>query len=69
MKQPVLMLNARYDHFFPVETSQLPMFRSIGTPATDKKYIVLETGHAPPRLEVVKESLAWLDHYLGSPKR
>ncbi|HSP13280.1 MAG TPA: protein kinase [Thermoanaerobaculia bacterium] len=69
MKQPVLMLNARYDHFFPVETSQLPMLRTIGTPEADKKYVVYESGHAPPRLEVTKESLAWLDRYLGPVRR
>ena len=69
MKQPVLMLNARYDHFFPVETSQLPMLRSIGTPAADKKYVVFESGHVPPRIAVTKESLAWLDRYLGPVRR
>ena len=69
MKQPVLMLNARYDHFFPVETSQIPMLRSIGTPESEKKYVVYESGHAPPRVEVTKESLAWLDRYLGTVRR
>ena len=69
MKQPVLMLNARYDHFFPVETSQIPMLRAIGTPESEKKYVVYESGHAPPRVEVTKESLAWLDRYLGSVRR
>ncbi len=69
VKQPVLMLNARYDHFFPVESSQMPMLHTIGTADGDKKYIVYESGHAPPRLEVTKESLAWLDRYLGPVAR
>ena len=30
---PVLMLNGRYDHFFPPETAQIPMYRLLGTPA------------------------------------
>ena len=43
---PVLMLNGRYDHFFPVESSQLPLFRLLGTPEKDKKHVIYETGHA-----------------------
>src|SRR2546430_3650470 len=30
--QPVLMLNGTYDMYFPVESSQKPMFRLLGTP-------------------------------------
>jgi pimeloyl-ACP methyl ester carboxylesterase len=66
---PVLMLNGRYDHFFPVESSQLPLFRLLGTPAKDKKHVIYETGHAPPRKEFIRESLDWLDKYLGPVKR
>lgn len=69
MKQPVLLLNARYDHFFPVESSQVPFVRMIGTPDADKKYIVYDTGHAIPRLDVARESLAWLDRYFGPVRR
>ena len=29
---PVLMLNGEYDFFFPLETSQRPMFERLGTP-------------------------------------
>ncbi len=43
------MLNGRYDHFFPVESSQLPLFRLLGTPEKDKKHVIYETGHAPSR--------------------
>jgi eukaryotic-like serine/threonine-protein kinase len=66
---PVLMLNGRYDHFFPVESSQLPLFRLLGTPAKDKKHVIYESGHAPPRKEFIRESLDWLDRYLGPVKR
>jgi eukaryotic-like serine/threonine-protein kinase len=66
---PVLMVNGRYDHFFPVESSQQPLFRLLGTPASDKKYVLYETGHAPPRKDVIRESLDWLDRYLGPVKR
>ncbi|HEX5856212.1 MAG TPA: protein kinase [Thermoanaerobaculia bacterium] len=66
---PVLMVNGRYDHFFPVESSQLPFFRLLGTPEKDKKHVVYESGHAPPRKDFIRESLDWLDTYLGPVKR
>lgn len=69
VKVPILMLNGRYDHFFPVESSQVPLYRLLGTPEKDKKHVLYETGHAPPRKEVIRESLDWLDKYLGPVKR
>ena len=65
VRTPILMLNGRHDHLFPVETSQRPLFDFFGTPAGQKKQIVYETGHTPPRKEVIRESLSWLDTYLG----
>jgi dienelactone hydrolase len=67
LKIPVLMLNGRYDFTFPVEQSQLPLFRMLGTPAADKRHVVLETPHdvRVDRPAMVKEVLAWLDTYLG----
>ena len=63
---PVLMLNGRYDQDFPLESSQLPYFRSLGTPAQDKKHVVYEGGHGVfPHPDAVRESLNWLDKYLG----
>ena len=69
MKIPVLMLNGRYDHFFPVESSQIPLFRLLGTPEKDKKHVIYDTGHAPPRKDFIRETLDWLDKYLGPVKR
>jgi serine/threonine protein kinase/dienelactone hydrolase len=63
---PVLMLNGRYDSYFPVESSQLPLFRLLGTPYRDKKHVLYEGGHHDyPRAPLVRESLDWLDKYLG----
>ncbi len=62
---PVIMLNGKYDFFFPRETAQEPFFRFLGTPPTDKRYIVYEGGHDVPRTQLIKETLAWYDHYLG----
>jgi fermentation-respiration switch protein FrsA (DUF1100 family) len=66
VKIPVLMLNGRYDDLFPLESSQLPLFRLLGTPDKDKKHVVFEAGHGDlPATEEVRESLDWLDKYLG----
>ena len=62
---PVLMLNGKYDFFFPSETAQKPFFEFLGTPAPDKKWILYEGGHDVPRTDLIRESLAWLDKYLG----
>ncbi len=65
--QPVLMLNGSYDMYFPVETSQKPMFRFLGTPQKQKqkKMIVYLSGHLVPWPELIRETLAWYDATLG----
>lgn len=68
IKQPVLMMNGRFDYFFPIETAQKPYFRFLGTAAADKKYTVYEGGHDVPRTVLISESLGWLDKYLGPVK-
>jgi dienelactone hydrolase len=65
---PTLLLNGKYDGYFPPETSSKPMFDLLGTPEKDKKLILYETDHIPPRAEYIKETLAWLDKYLGTVK-
>jgi eukaryotic-like serine/threonine-protein kinase len=65
---PTLMLNGRYDNLLPVETMQKPMFDQLGTPAADKKHLLYDTGHFVPRNELIKETLDWLDRYLGPVK-
>jgi poly(3-hydroxybutyrate) depolymerase len=62
---PTLMLNGKYDAILPSEKSSGPMFKLLGTSPENKKYILYETDHIPPRVEYIKESLAWLDKYLG----
>jgi len=68
VKTPTLMLNGRYDVFCPPITSSQPMFDLLGTPPEHKRLILYETDHIPPRVEYVKETLAWLDKYLGPVK-
>jgi dienelactone hydrolase len=62
---PVLMLSSRYDFFFPVQTSQEPMFRLLGTPKQHRRRVVFDTSHNIPRSELIRETLDWLDKYLG----
>ncbi len=62
---PVLMLNGRYDFYFPVETSQRSYFERLGTPPADKMWKIYDGGHSVPTTQLIKESLAWLDRYLG----
>jgi len=65
VKIPVLLINGRYDFVFPLDTCQEPLFRSLGSPAQDKSHVLYDTGHAPPLLPMMKDTLNWLDHYLG----
>ena len=67
VKQPVLMLNGRYDFFFPVESNQEPLYHLLGSRKDQKKHLLYETGHNIPRNELIKETLNWLDQYLGPP--
>ncbi|HEX5632577.1 MAG TPA: SUMF1/EgtB/PvdO family nonheme iron enzyme, partial [Gemmatimonadales bacterium] len=61
--QPTIMLNGRYDFFFPLESSQAPMFARLGTPPEHKRHVVADGGHDVPRELLIKEMLGWLDRY------
>jgi eukaryotic-like serine/threonine-protein kinase len=66
LRTPVLMLGGEYDFGFPFETSQKPFFELLGTPDGHKRHVIYaKAGHVPPRMEVIREVLAWLDRYLG----
>lgn len=67
MMKPVLMVNGRYDFVFPVEKAQDPFFQMLGTPASQKRHIELDTPHdvAEKRPLLVKAVPDWLDQYLG----
>ncbi len=65
VKTPTLMLNGRYDTIFPYETSIKPMFDLLGTPVEHKELKVFESDHIVPMNDFIRETLAWLDRYLG----
>lgn len=68
VRTPILMVNGQDDFTFPVETSQKPMLRLLGTPDSDKRYVSYPGGHVLPFARIVKDSLDWLDKYLGLPR-
>jgi dienelactone hydrolase len=66
VRMPTLMLNGKYDTIFPY--GRKSMFDLLGTPVEHKALKLYETDHIPPRNEFIKETLAWLDRYLGPVK-
>jgi serine/threonine protein kinase/cephalosporin-C deacetylase-like acetyl esterase len=62
---PTLMLSGRYDFGIPYEIAVKPMLDLLGTPKEQKEMKLYETDHFIPRNEFIKETLGWLDRYLG----
>jgi dienelactone hydrolase len=62
---PVLILNGSQDWAIPVETGQMPMVEDLGTPEEHKRHQIFDAGHIPTQTEIIRESLDWLDRYLG----
>jgi dienelactone hydrolase len=67
LKKPVLMVNGRYDYVFSLGRAQLPLFQMLGSPADDKRHVVLDAPHdvTERRAELIQHVLGWLDKYLG----
>ncbi len=65
VKLPVLLIGMRDDFIFPLETSQRPLFRLLGTPEPEKRHALFEGGHIVPIKDAIREILDWLDRYLG----
>ena len=63
---PVLVLNGRYDGVQPPDTHSRPFFEMLGTPQEHKRFVLTESGHFVPRPTLIRETLDWLDRYLGS---
>ena len=66
MRVPVLMVNGDADYIYGVETGQKPLFRTLGTPETHKRHVVLPGGHGilgERRTQVIREILDWLDKH------
>jgi hypothetical protein len=61
------MLNGRHDPIFAYETSQLPLYQTLGTADEQKRHATSPAGHSSSswRDDLIRESLDWLDRYLG----
>jgi pimeloyl-ACP methyl ester carboxylesterase len=66
---PTLMVSGSQDFTRPVETVIRPMLEALGAPESEKKLVLFPGGHLPSKNDVVRESLDWLDRYLGKVQR
>ena len=48
---PMLILNGKYDFFFPYETSQVPYFELLGTRDEEAAWIAERAGHPGPAID------------------
>ncbi|MGW8368794.1 MAG: SUMF1/EgtB/PvdO family nonheme iron enzyme [Gammaproteobacteria bacterium] len=63
VRQPVLQFNGYFDETFRYEDEARPYFEMLGSES--KKHVVEPTGHFAPNSVVIRETLAWLDEFLG----
>ncbi|TVP54291.1 MAG: hypothetical protein EA351_13500, partial [Gemmatimonadales bacterium] len=69
VRVPTLLISGRQDFMIPYEASQRPLFEFLGTPEEHKALKVFEAGHVPDSRDIIRESNAWLDRYLGPVRR
>ena len=62
---PVLMLDERFDNYYPTLSSQEPLFKLLGTPAEHKRRVVCDASPTIPRTETIKEVVNWVGEVLG----
>lgn len=65
VRMPILMVGGKDDFVRPPQTSQRPLFDLLGTPAADKRLALFDGGHVVPMQGIMRETLEWLDKYLG----
>jgi dienelactone hydrolase len=65
---PILMLSGEFDPMVPVGDARR-YFELIGVRPDDKRHVVVVGGHFIPRDVVIRETLDWLDKYLGPTSR
>jgi len=62
---PFLLLSGEFDSIMPVANAR-HYFQLLGS--EEKKHVVTQGVHFVPRTELIRESLDWLDTYLGEPR-
>ena len=64
VRVPLLMFSGEFDGLVPIENARR-YFDLVGIEDTDKKHVVVIGGHYIPRDILIRETLDWLDMYLG----
>lgn len=64
VRVPTLMFSGEFDAMVPMENANR-YFSLIGTSPAQKRHVIAIGGHFIPRALVIRESLDWLDKYLG----
>ena len=62
VKIPTLIINGKYDMYMTNDALEV-FYDLLGTKEKSKMYTI--SGHTPTRASVVRETLGWLDRYLG----
>ena len=62
IKMPTLLLNGRYDYFFPYQSSQLPLYNLLNLDNENKRHVVVEEAHYVPSHIAVEETLNWVNN-------
>ena len=65
VRVPLLLLSGEFDSTAPLASARR-YFALL--PDGDKKHVVEPGGHFVPRERLVRETVDWLDRYLGSPR-
>lgn len=68
VRVPTLMFSGEFDLMVPRENATR-YFALIGTPDSRKRHVWAIGGHFVPRALVIRETLDWLDRYLGPTSR
>ncbi len=64
-RQPVLLVAGRFDLGNPADRILRPMIDRFGAPADRKRLALYDAGHIIPLNDNIRETLNWLDEYLG----
>jgi predicted esterase len=67
VEAPVLMINGRFDQFFPLDQSQIPLFERLGS--QDKTHDHFDSGHATPEEPTIERVNDWLDRHTSAPSK
>ena len=62
IKIPTLLLNGRYDFYFPYQSSQLPLYNLMNLDNNKKRHVVVDYAHYVPMHIVREETLKWINY-------